>query len=86
MSALLMEIFDAHGGVARWSGVRAIDVALKVSGALLDRKNVTGARRAALAIDALDPWAGPQWPGAGPGERWIFTLEKVRLRRPMTAP
>jgi hypothetical protein len=86
MSALLVEIIDAHGGVARWSGERPIGVALNVSGVLLDRKCFLGRHRGALIIDALAPGAVLRRPGADSNERWIFTPKTVRLRRPTTAP
>jgi hypothetical protein len=81
-----MEIIDAHGGVARWSGERSIDVAPNVSGALLDRKCFLGRHRAALTIDALEAWAVLRRPGVDSNERWIFTPKTVRLRRSTTAP
>ena len=57
MSDLLDRTIEAHGGLERWRGVRAIDVVFNFSGGLLDLKGFPGHHRPAASVDALKPRA-----------------------------
>jgi tripartite-type tricarboxylate transporter receptor subunit TctC len=57
MSDLLDRTIEAHGGLERWRGVRAIDVVFNFSGGLLDLKGFPGHHRPAVSVDAFKPRA-----------------------------
>ena len=81
MSDLLDRTIEAHGGLERWRGVRAIDVVFNFSGGLLDLKGFPGHHRPAVSVDALKPRAVLQRLSGDPDDRWIFTADRVWIER-----
>ena len=87
MSDLLNRTIEAHGGLERWRGVRAIDVVFNFSGGLLDLKGFPGHHRPAVSVDALNPRAVLQRLSGDPDDRWIFTRDRVWIEhRSRSAP
>jgi hypothetical protein len=72
MSDLLDRAIEAHGGLDRWHGVRAIDVVFNFSGGLLDLKEFPGHHRPAVSVDTLKPRAVLQRLHGDPDDRWKF--------------
>jgi len=81
MSDLLDRTIEAHGGLERWRGVRAIDVVFNFSGGLLDLKGFPGHHRPAVSVDTLKPRAVLQRLSGDPDDRWIFTADRVWIER-----
>jgi hypothetical protein len=81
MSDLLDRAIEAHGGLERWQGVRAIDVVSNFSGGLLDLKGFPGHHRPAVSVDTSKPRALLQRLHGDPDDRWIFTADWVGIER-----
>lgn len=81
MTALLDLAVRAHGGLELWNTVRAVEVTMNYSGALLDLKGYPGHRRPTVTIDAKTPRTVIQHLEDG-DERWIFTAERVWIEQP----
>jgi hypothetical protein len=84
MSDLLDRAIEAHGGLDRWHGVRAIDVVFNFSGGLLDLKGFPGHHRPAVSVDTLKPRAVLQRLHGDPDDRWkFFTPMPARVSIPV---
>jgi hypothetical protein len=81
MSDLLDRTIEAHSGLERWRGVRAIDVVFNFSGGLLDLKGFPGHHRPAVSVDALKPRAVLQRLSGDPDA----TSRPIRLRKEMSS-
>ena len=73
MNPLLGSVIAAHGGLDRWSTVRAIDVTFNFSGGLLDLKGYPGHRRPSASVDTATPRTVFQRLGDEQGVRLSFS-------------
>ena len=81
MTDLLPAVIEAHGGLERWRGVRAIDVRFNFSGAALVVKGFPRHLQPSCSIDVRDCRVTFQRLGVDPDERWIFTADRVWIER-----
>jgi hypothetical protein len=81
MTDLLTAAIEAHGGMERWRGVRAIDVRFNFSGAALVVKGFPRHLQPTCSIDVHDGRVVFQRLGGDPDERWIFTRDRVWIER-----
>ena len=77
MTDLLEAAIEAHGGMERWRGVRAIDVRFNFSGAALVVKGFPRHLQPSCTIDVRECRVVFQRLSGDPDERWIFTADRV---------
>ncbi|MCJ1388170.1 hypothetical protein MMC18_001015 [Xylographa bjoerkii] len=81
-NAFIEFILSAHGGLARWSKVRHMEVTLTLSGLLLDLKGHPGHFTTTILIDVITPRATIQGLSRiSPDDRWIYTPSKCWVER-----
>jgi hypothetical protein len=81
MTDLLGAAVEAHGGLERWRGVRAVDVRFNFSGAGLVVKGFPRHLQPSCSIDIRECRVVFQRLGTDPDERWVFTADRVWIER-----
>lgn len=81
MQNLLDAVVDAHGGMDRWTRVKAIDVAFNFSGAVLALKGFPDHLRPRCSVDIVGCRTVFQGLGGNPTDRWIFTADRCWTER-----
>ncbi len=81
MNDLPEAAIEAHGGMERWRGVRAVDVRFNFSGAILEVKGFPRHLQPSCSIDIRECRVVFQRLGSDPDELWIFTADRVWIER-----